>query len=81
MSDENKLASDIVRETRNAAGLPAADFGQALGYRMPKENLRKQVCDMEHGRKPVTEQVRRLCVMFYRFGVPDDFWKKGKSNV
>lgn len=68
------LASDTVKEARRSSGLPAADFARALGYRLRNRQLaRQQIEDLETGRKPVTGIVERLCLMFLRFGIPDDF--------
>jgi transcriptional regulator with XRE-family HTH domain len=66
--------TNIVRDARVKSGLSAADLAKALGYRIATSHgMRQQVYDMEQGRKPITPMVQRLCVMFVRYGVPDDF--------
>lgn len=66
--------SDIVKQARRASGLAAADFAKALGYRLKsRQQARQQIEDMETGRKPVSGIVERLCLMFLRFGIPNDF--------
>lgn len=43
---------------RRFSGLPIAAFARALGYSGKHANARKQVIDMEAGRRPIREEKR-----------------------
>ena len=65
------------RSVREAFGLSLADWARALGYQSKsRQNLTKQICDMESGRKPIPRSIARIVELFERFGIPEDFLKK-----
>lgn len=65
------------KAARKSCRLRLAEWALALCYRSEdRKNLRKQINDMEAGRKAITPQVARLAEMYRRYGVPEEWIEK-----
>ena len=58
---------------RQRLGLTAEAFGRALGFRGNRNSIQARICDMEAGRRTITETVGRLAWIYGRDGVPGHF--------